>query len=304
MFRFTVVSLCLLVSVHGQCLKEPAEWVEAFQKAFKGKSSATPCADKNLMIRFDTGYPATDPPALHAFNNFWTWAADSDSMDRWMDEAPKYLNRGSDFAHEIMVYLGFTDTSVTASNRYVFSVFKRDEMQARMPFNIFQPTWQNVFDYFYDFTECKFNGEVDDCPRQTSVQFSEDVRRNLTDFSPSEVTDCPTKFEDYSTCSDVFTEMNNALYDERNGGGGVLGAMHLYQAYTNTAGEQVPMLSMVDDQARAFLNIVMGATWLFTGSGSSNNGMTDTGKEYIVRGDVPLYYSNGVRIGERAQVYP
>ena len=42
--------------------------------------------------------------------------------------------------------------------------------------------------------------------------------------------------------------------------GGVLGATDLYAAYPN-----IPQLDMIDDQARAFFNIAMGATWLFTG---------------------------------------
>ena len=30
-------------------------------------------------------------------------------------------------------------------------------------------------------------------------------------------------------------------------------------------GVSIPMLDMIDDQARAFFNVVVGATWLFTG---------------------------------------
>merc|ERR1711922_57584 len=90
-----------------------------------------------------------------------------------------------------------------------------------------------------------------------------------------DVTDCSADFSDCwngNGCAKAFCDMDNDLYDARGDSSlhpnGVLAAANLYRNYVNHEGDPVPMDMMIDDQARAFFDIVLGATWLFTGSGS------------------------------------
>merc|ERR1712200_132193 len=228
-----------------------------------------------------------------------------------MRMAPDSGNDGAKFAEEIMTYVGFTDTSVS-DDKYKFTVFKKDGMSAASPFPPFQPVWQALFDYFYSFTVCAWHGGEDgedlcDEAGPWSIQFNDAVKYNLTNMDVDDVTDCSADFSDCwngNGCAKAFCDMDNDLYDARGDSSlhpnGVLAAANLYRNYVNHEGDPVPMDMMIDDQARAFFDIVLGATWLFTGSGSSNNGHEDTGKEWIIRGDVPI----GKIGGQRGQIYP
>ncbi|XP_023335911.1 uncharacterized protein LOC111707136 [Eurytemora carolleeae] len=246
------------------------------------------------MIRFDSlRTEDTDPVALSQYGNFWTWAGGSYSMDVYWRMAQENQDPKA-FAEAIMKYVGFDNSAVDDAHRYQLTVFSKSGNS--FPFSPFQPTWSNLFGYLQSFEFCKFEGDNDLCAgEEWDVVFNEAVRTNLTSLTASGVTDCPASFGcANSQCSQSFCDMNSHLTDERYANG-VKGATMLYRSYTSEDGVSIPMLDMIDDQARAFFNVVVGATWLFTGNGNSNNGIEDTGPEYIVRGDVPLTLIGGAR---------
>merc|ERR1711973_75483 len=300
---FSLVLLALISSVASQdCAISPAEWLTALDAALNG--GAFKCAGEDLMIRFDTLGGNDDPPvALSKYGNFWAWASGKDSLDVYMQMAMDIGDR-KQFTSAIMKYVGFDNTDVDDLSKYILTVFSRTEMGNSAPFHPFTPTWTDLFAYFYSFEVCFYHGSEDLCEEQPwSVQFAGDVKTNLTNLAVDQTTDCDQYFGD-TGCSLAFSNMEHDLLEARGDSTlhprGVLAATLKYMNYVGSDGAAIPMGEMIDDQARAFFEVALGATWLFTGNGFSNNGDADTGKEWIVRGDSPMEKIGGVRY----QLYP
>eukprot|EP00088_Acartia_fossae_P049597 TRINITY_DN5476_c0_g1_i7.p1 TRINITY_DN5476_c0_g1~~TRINITY_DN5476_c0_g1_i7.p1 ORF type:complete len:768 (-),score=21.00 TRINITY_DN5476_c0_g1_i7:246-2549(-) len=280
---------------HTDCINEPDKWLLHLSNVLYNGAEPE-CTGYNLMIRFDVfDADQADPVALNAYGNLWSWADKNDTMDVYLQKAKEANGDGAAFALAIMTYVGFTNPQVEPGKRYSVTVFVEEKTETTPPFGVFSPTWKNLFTYLREFIDCKYEGNIDDCDyyNPLSVVFTEEVKHNLTYLNATQVTGCVNSFGDPS-CSASFTAMRNVLLDERDKTG-VIGAARLYMNYPG-----IPMLDMTDDQARAFFDVVLDCTYLFTGNGYGFNGRDFTGAEFIVRGNAPLSVIGGVR----SQVYP
>jgi len=302
----------------GETVDTPEAWIEALNNVMNGIDRDV-CADADLLIRvvqspkFQDGIEQGPPAGINPFGNYWTWVAGSDSLDKYFQKAKGIVAQGGSNElkrEKLLVYIqtwvGYDKDYIGFDKDYKYYLYviskKASNAVSDSDYEIFSPTWDNLFKELSSFTYCNFDDDNNErCQRDAKIEinFSQEVKNNLKTQTASQVTGCKKAFwtcgsGDDGECSRDFCDMRKALIAERNKGGqeAVFKYYMKNQALRSAA------------EARAFFEIGVGATWLFTGDGSAYNGILQqkTGAEYISRGDIPITKENPQ--GEIFQILP
>jgi len=305
----------------GETMKTPEDWVAALNNVMNGRDVQDVCADADLLIRvvqslkIKDGIEQDPPAGINPFGNYMTWVAGSDSLDKYFQKAKGIMNQreGGTITQKrekllsyIQTWVGYDEDSIGFDDKFKYYLYviskKASNAVSDYDYEIFSPTWDNLFKELSSFTFCNFDDDNNErCQRDAKIEinFSQEVKNNLKTQTASQVTGCKKAFwtcgsGDDGECSRDFCDMRKALIAERNKGGqeAVFKYYMKNQALRSAA------------EARAFFEIGVGATWLFTGDGSAYNGIfkIKTGAEYISRGDIPITKENPQ--GEIFQILP
>jgi len=292
----------------GETVDTPEAWTEALNNVMNGIDRDV-CADADLLIRVVQSDKVSPPDGISQFGNYWSWVSGSDSLNKYFQVAKDIVAQGgSDEAkrEKLLVYIqtwvGFDNPAYDDDYKYYLYVISKSASNAVSDYDypIFSPTWDNLFDKLSSFTLCKFTGNIEACERgKIEISFDKDVQDKLKAQTATQITGCKKGFwtcgeGDRGGCSRDFCNMRNILIAERNKGGQAA----VFKYYMkNQDGKSA-------DEARAFFDIGVGATFLFTGDGSTFNGILKqkTGAEFISRGDIPIAVENPK--GSRFQILP
>lgn len=293
----------------GETVDTPEAWSEALNNVLNGIDRNV-CADADLLIRvIQLAADDAPPNGISQFGNYWTWVAGSASMDEYIQTARDIAAKGGSaeamreaLLVAIQTWVGLDNPGFDKSKKYYLYVISKSAVNAVSgeDYDIFSPTWDNLFDYLQSsFVLCKFNGNIEACDRGNplSITFSPSVKDTLKTQTQTQITGCKKGFwtcgnADKDGCSREFCEMRKILSDKRiKGGQAAVAEYYMNNQLGRTAAE-----------ARAFFDIGIGATFLFTGDGTAFNGNFNTGAEFISRGDIPIAVENPK--GSRFQILP
>jgi len=304
--------LCIfvfVVSAQSKCtetVSSPEAWTQALTDILSG-TDRNVCADADLLIRVDEMAVGDTPPdGIHQYANYWTWVAGSASMDEYINIARDIAAKGGtaevmreDLLVAIQSWVGQDNPHYDNTKKYYLYVISKSATNAASSndYDVFSPTWDNLFQYLQSFVPCKFTGTTEACGAPLSITFDPSIQDTLKNQYQTQITGCKHGFwtcgdADTDGCSKAFCDMRKILSDERNKGGQAAVATY----YMNNQGGRTAA------EARAFFDIGIGATFLFTGNGTAHNGLFETGAEFISRGDTPIAMENPK--GSRFQILP
>jgi len=305
---------CILVfvaSVQSKCTETvttPEAWTQALTDILNGVDRNV-CADADLLIRVDEMKVTDTPPdGIHQYANYWTWVAGPASMDEYIQTARGIAAKGGtqevmreDLLVAIQSWVGQDNPGYNHDKKYYLYVISKSATNgaSAQDYDVFSPKWDTLFTYLQSFVMCKFTGTTETCDTANplSITFDPAVQETLKTQLQTQITGCRKGFwtcgeDDTDGCSPEFCEMRKELSDKRNEGGQALVAEYYMQ---NQGGKTAA-------QARAFFDIGIGATFLFTGNGTAHNGFFETGAEFISRGDTPIAIENPQ--GARFKILP
>lgn len=296
---------CLPLRESG-CCRTPPEYGNHLAAVMALKIPASKICDNiNLMGRIDGHSPETAlAPTLSQNNNFFVFAYGTDVLNKFLKLSEAVEDYDKMLQH-IMNYVGFNNDVIDLKLRYFLTSF---EIPSELPYNLqfnppsnmdyLKPTWEMLSNYLRgkypgnsdraNFQVCNGTYPQLSCFPNTRVEIDDETFEFLKTTSYFDLTGCSPGYPMLArntkspTPRCYFYNTMKAKLQEAQTAGGTPYCLDYFKENT----EYFEPLRFT----RAFFEVCLGLQPYFSGTGRDFNPETGetTGREFVVRGDIPL----------------